>query len=315
MDWGAIILTLIMDFIFTVFFYLLVPVIFCIRNKPMSKKQINRVIWINAAIIWFVFRIIAIAVDGESGTGAAVFLWSWVGKKIMERVLLIKDEADKTKKVEQNNDSKGKELTTSTTPEGVTHICFSDANDISERKSGMTYSRDIVLQSNATTADVKKAYYCRKCGNKLHDDSVYCDQCGTQVICEPYYPKLPPLKEPRNGEVLSGMEYKRCSKITITAQENVSYLVKLKNAFGDERLSFYVRAGKTVTLGVPNEDMYVYFASGDKWYGTEYLFGVDTKYTKDEEIKEFSNSGWEYDLSPLNDGSFQATTIAPEEFK
>ena len=26
--------------------------------------------------------------------------------------------------------------------------------------------------------------YCRKCGNKLEDDSVFCNYCGTQVITD-----------------------------------------------------------------------------------------------------------------------------------
>jgi ribosomal protein L40E len=88
LDWGAIIITLLLDLILTVFFYLLVPVIFCIRKKSMTQKQIKKVIIINAICVALICGIIAGKITG------AVFLWSWVGEKIMKRVLLIEDEAN-----------------------------------------------------------------------------------------------------------------------------------------------------------------------------------------------------------------------------
>ena len=91
MDWGALFLTLILDLILTVFLYLLVPVIFCIRKKPMTKKQIKKVVIINGICVCLLCTIISRSVSG------AVFLWSWVAKKIMERVLLTDDERDELK--------------------------------------------------------------------------------------------------------------------------------------------------------------------------------------------------------------------------
>lgn len=88
MNWGEIILSLFLDLILTVFFYLLVPVIFCIRKKSMTKKQIKKVIIINGVCVCLFFGILAGRVT------AAVFLWSWVGKKIMERVLLLEDDGN-----------------------------------------------------------------------------------------------------------------------------------------------------------------------------------------------------------------------------
>ena len=95
MDWGEIILTLVLDLILTVFFYLLVPVIFCIRKKPMTQKQIKKVIIINGVCVCLLFVILSGRVT------AAVFLWSWVAKKIMERVLLVDDESDESKEIKQ----------------------------------------------------------------------------------------------------------------------------------------------------------------------------------------------------------------------
>lgn len=88
MDWDTIILTIFVDLIITVFAYLLVPVIYCLRKKPLTEKQIKKIIIINAIGVWLIFQIIYSAFDGTR-TSAAVFLWSWVGYKIMMKNLLI----------------------------------------------------------------------------------------------------------------------------------------------------------------------------------------------------------------------------------
>ena len=119
---------------------------------------------------------------------------------------------------------------------------------------------------------------------------------------------------PRSGEILSGSECFDGSELTITADSGSSYVVKLKTASGVERLSFYVRAGETVTVGVPAEHLYVYFASGDTWYGRVLLFGDDTYYSMDDDILDFSQYTWEYTLYPVTSGNFSETPIDPDDF-
>ena len=48
----------------------------------MTEKQIKKVVYINGAIVWLLMAIIT------GDPTMAVFLWSWGGKKIMEKVLL-----------------------------------------------------------------------------------------------------------------------------------------------------------------------------------------------------------------------------------
>ena len=91
--------------------------------------------------------------------------------------------------------------------------------------------------------------------------------------------------------------------------------MKLKNSSGTERISFYVRAGETVTVGVPAEYLYVYFASGDIWYGKSNLFGSETHYSKDSKICNFTRYTCEYTLYPVNNGNFSETPIDEDEFK
>lgn len=119
---------------------------------------------------------------------------------------------------------------------------------------------------------------------------------------------------PRSGDILSGSECFDGSELTITADRGSSYVVKLKTANGVERLSFYVQAGDTVTVGVPAEYLYVYFASGDTWYGKRLLFGDETYYSMDDEIRDFTQYTWEYTLYPVNSGNFSETPIDPGDF-
>lgn len=122
------------------------------------------------------------------------------------------------------------------------------------------------------------------------------------------------VAEPQSGTILSGAEDFYGSEITIKASSVNSCVVKLKTRYGVERLSFYVRAGDTVTVGVPDEHLYVYFASGDTWYGKSLLFGNETYYSMDDEIQDFTQYTWEYTLTPVTNGNFSETPIDASEF-
>lgn len=123
-----------------------------------------------------------------------------------------------------------------------------------------------------------------------------------------------PIAEPRSGTILTGSEVFNESEITIHAASGNSCVVKLKNSFDVDLLSFYVRAGDTVTVGVPCKYMYVYFASGDNWYGKNLLFGENTTYQKVKDLKDFTVNTWEYTLYPIRNGNLSLTTLDPDEF-
>lgn len=125
---------------------------------------------------------------------------------------------------------------------------------------------------------------------------------------------LTPVSEPYSGTILSGSEIYNESEITIKASGGEACVVKLKNRYGIERLSFYVQAGDTVTVGVPAEYLYVYFASGDIWYGKDLLFGENTSYQMVRDIKDFREYTWEYTLYPVSDGNLSLSPINDDEF-
>lgn len=125
---------------------------------------------------------------------------------------------------------------------------------------------------------------------------------------------LTPVAEPISGAILYGVEYHNGSEITVTASSGASCVVKLKNIYGNDVLSFYVRAGDTVTVGVPERSLYAYFATGEKWYGNTFLFGEKTDYSKDDTVCNFGDYTYEYTLYPVNNGNFSETPIDADEF-
>ncbi len=125
---------------------------------------------------------------------------------------------------------------------------------------------------------------------------------------------LTPVAEPESGTILSGTEIIAGSKITINAASNNACVVKLKDLFDETCMSFYVRAGDTVTVNVPSKHLYVYFASGTTWYGENDLFGSGTSYQKVDEMKDFTMYTWEFELHPVAHGNLSLATIDEDEF-
>lgn len=126
-----------------------------------------------------------------------------------------------------------------------------------------------------------------------------------------------PLPKPQSGTIVYGTQYHTDSTITVTAPNNRDCVVSLKDSLGNVYLSFYVRAGRTATVSVPQKRIYVYFASGKEWYGygEGRMFGKNTSYAKDKEPCDFSNGqSWSYTLHPVTDGNFSETPIDEDEF-
>lgn len=129
------------------------------------------------------------------------------------------------------------------------------------------------------------------------------------------YDSMKPVSRPLSGAILSGREYDE-SEITVTADSSYDYAVSLKDMSGREYVCFYVRAGDTVTVGVPANYLYVYFASGTDWYGygKGLMFGEGTSYSKDDDVLDFVEYTWEYTLYPVSDGNFSESPSNENEF-
>ena len=136
-------------------------------------------------------------------------------------------------------------------------------------------------------------------------------------LCQPIDPQstLPPVREPTSGTLLecntSAMRY---SKLTVHADKNSACVVKVNTVTGYTILSFYVRAGESITVDVPSALLQVSFASGQTWYGENHLFGNKTKYSMNDELLDFSEYPYEYTLYPGASGKFNQTPIDANKF-
>nr|DAT88079.1 MAG TPA: hypothetical protein [Caudoviricetes sp.] len=124
--------------------------------------------------------------------------------------------------------------------------------------------------------------------------------------------------EPKSGTILFGEKLKSSGKITVNASKESAVVVCLKTAAGVTHYAFYVQAGDSVTVNVPNEVLYAFFASGDgsQWrgYGQGKLFGDTTVYTKDIHTLYLKKYHYTYTLYPVTDGNFSETPSDESEF-
>lgn len=79
------------DLLATAIAYLLVPIIFCIREKPLTLPQIKKIVIINGICVWLICMIIRIE-QGIDGTSAVVFLWSYIAYLLMKKKCLKKED-------------------------------------------------------------------------------------------------------------------------------------------------------------------------------------------------------------------------------
>ncbi len=173
------------------------------------------------------------------------------------------------------------------------------------------------LGHNYNPATCVSPMKCNNCGDTVGEKSEHDWTNGSKDsprICN-YCNVMEPLPFPKSGQVFIGSDLYRGSELSIVSSTTKSCYIKLKGTTGNDVFSFFVRAGESITVDVPRGNFYVYFSYGNDWYGPEYLFGDHTTYAKDDEICDFENYTWSYELTPIYDGNFSETPVSEEEFK
>lgn len=112
---------LVISILITALAYLFVPMIFLTVQKKLEIKIIKRIAIINSVAVWLLFQIINIEVRGGKSSGAAVFLWGYIGYKLLEKFCQKEDE-----KTEENDQVK----------ETSVHVCISDEREGATRQYG-----------------------------------------------------------------------------------------------------------------------------------------------------------------------------------
>ncbi|MBW4620011.1 MAG: hypothetical protein KME17_11730 [Cyanosarcina radialis HA8281-LM2] len=130
----------------------------------------------------------------------------------------------------------------------------------------------------------------------------------------------PEIPLPKSGKVTRVTKKRAIAPLAIDTTAGTNYFLKLVDSASQATvMTVFVRGGTTTRVKVPLGTYQIRYATGDKWYGTKYLFGPDTTYNKAEEIFKFRKEGnrvlgYTLKLYKVVDGNLQTTPIDPGQF-
>lgn len=133
-------------------------------------------------------------------------------------------------------------------------------------------------------------------------------------------PSYPEQAVPYSGAVRTWTTDERVAPFEIKAAQGSHYLLKLVDAYTySPVMTVFARSGTTVEVKVPLGTYEVRYASGETWYGYEYLFGPETSYSKADktftfEVEGNQISGFTITLYKVANGNLHTSGIRPTEF-
>jgi hypothetical protein len=127
---------------------------------------------------------------------------------------------------------------------------------------------------------------------------------------------------PSNGDVGTFTDAERVAPLSIKTSSGDSYYyyVLLKTVSGSKVISVFIYPGRTVDVDVPLGAYYLYYAVGEKWYGTSYLFGPDTIYSQADEVFDFYETsqgvnGYSVELILQTGGNLSTSQADASDFR
>ena len=126
---------------------------------------------------------------------------------------------------------------------------------------------------------------------------------------------------PANGHVRPPVNASETAPFRIlTTGNDTHYFLKLEESgTGRAALTVFVRAGQQVDMRVPFGTYVVKYASGQKWYGYQHLFGPNTAYTKADSTFAFRREGnqikgFSITLYAVPGGNLSTLPLKPTDF-
>jgi len=126
---------------------------------------------------------------------------------------------------------------------------------------------------------------------------------------------------PPNGHVRPQVSAGETAPFRIlTSGGDTHYFVKLEESgTGRSVLTVFVRSGQQVDIRVPFGTYVVKYASGQKWYGYQHLFGPYTVYTKADSTFPFRREGnqikgFSITLYAVEGGNLSTLPLTPKDF-
>lgn len=148
--------------IITAIAYMAVPMIMLASNGgKFPKKKANKIALWNSIIVGILFLIITISLEATAGwTAAPAILYYCINFAI------ISEKITKEKSSSENNQMQP-----------------SQKVNLNETRTVTSTDKSANTQPIAKpkVEQTQKISFCRKCGNKLIDGSVFCNKCGSKV--------------------------------------------------------------------------------------------------------------------------------------
>jgi len=126
---------------------------------------------------------------------------------------------------------------------------------------------------------------------------------------------------PANGHLRPQINASQTAPFRIlTSGGHTHYFVKLQESgTGRAALTVFVRSGHQVDIRVPLGTYVVKYASGQKWYGYQHLFGPSTAYNKADSTFAFRREGnqlkgFSITLYAVHGGNLTTLPIKPSDF-
>lgn len=128
-----------------------------------------------------------------------------------------------------------------------------------------------------------------------------------------------PGDRPGTGVMSSPEGVPRVARLVVTAGAGADQYLKLVEAgSGREAMTLYVREGQTLQTRAPLGRYRLRYASGQRWGGTQLLFGPETRVAAATDILDFGTEGavraYELTLGSAEDGNQAGRAIPRAEF-
>lgn len=134
------------------------------------------------------------------------------------------------------------------------------------------------------------------------------------------YAGLTEYAVPYSGEVNAYQNKERVAPLQIKAGIGGHYLVKLVDYNSHSPvMTVFVRGGSNVAVEVPLGNYELRYASGDRWFGYNNLFGPDTAYSKADTNFNFRSDGYQVSgytvtLYRVSGGNLRTSRLQPGQF-
>jgi hypothetical protein len=125
---------------------------------------------------------------------------------------------------------------------------------------------------------------------------------------------------PKSGTFWTGSSATRQAPFKITTPRDGFYYLKLVDyGTGRDVIAIFIDGGDSIEVDVPLGIFELRYASGQIWYGRQFLFGPGTQYAKGETPLSFSivgsyASGNQVTLYKVANGNFETSSITASEF-